>query len=677
MRNRLFFWVSLLVCLFISSQQGYAKLYLSYSVAAKNELLAPDSGATIQTLLPTLQWKKQSVTSYTLNVYRDIALNDTIKVITVLDTIYRFDDHLDFNTTYYWYVTANGGATTPSNVWTFKTFLPQTTLSYPFDKYDSIVKPDSLIWNNVAGVSQYNIQVSSDSLFSRDFVVFAQGVTYNKYPTTLLEKNRQLYWRVQAVIGNKTSTWSPYRSLLVRDPKIQQVLPDSAGIVNKSFLALLWNPVEGANYYTVVVSHFSNLSSPFLTISNVQNPFYVLQGLEQNTQYFWGITAHTDVGVFPSTTWSFSNLSKSLLFQPTNGQKNVSKQITFEWKRNGGRIGRSFFQISDKPDFSNLLLDIPGTIDTFYQYDGSFILNQNVTYYWRVRQLIGADTSLWSDTWRFTVGTLLPTTPLYPEDNAKGISLDTTLEWGFKEDADSYVLRIATNPEFSPVVLEQSFDVKTTRTSLQQLNHNKLYYWQIRSRKDGELSTWSQSKRFLTIMDKPKSLTPANNTVVLPYFLTMSWSPVGGAERYHIQIAFDSSMTNIVVDDANLFQRQFQFSVLNPETIYYWRVQSVSTQNVGQWSNIQSFKTSTPSSVVDENDAIDIYPNPVGASQRIQIRVSDNQQFQRAILRDLSGKEIARFQSTTIEIPTLPTGFYFVEITTSTASYTKQLHISK
>ncbi|MBL8005350.1 MAG: T9SS type A sorting domain-containing protein [Candidatus Kapabacteria bacterium] len=677
MRNRLLIWVSLVIGVFISSQQGYAMLHSSYSVPAKNELLAPDSSSTIQTLLPTLQWKKQAVTSYTINVYRDIALTDTIKVITVLDTIYRFDEHLDFNTTYYWYVTATGGATTPSNVWTFKTFLPQTTLSYPFDKYDSIVKPDSLIWNRVNGVSQYNLQVSSDSMFSRDFVVFAQGLTYHKYPTTLLEKNRQLYWRVQAVIGNKTSTWSPYRSLLVRDPKIKQVLPDSAGIVNKSFLALLWNAVEGANYYTVVVSHFSNLSSPFLTVSNVQNPFYVLQGLEQNTQYFWGITAHTDVGVFPSTTWSFSNLSKSVLFQPANGQKNMSKQIAFEWKRNGGRTGRSFFQISDKPDFSNLFLDIPGTIDTFYQYDGSFILNQNVTYYWRVRQLIGADTSLWSDTWRFTVGTLLPTTPLFPYDNSKGIPLDTTIEWGFKEDADSYVLRIATNPDFSPVVFEQSFDVKTTKASLQQLGHNKLYYWQIRSRKDGELSPWSETKRFLTIMDKPKSLQPANNAVVAPYFLTMSWLPVGGAERYHIQIAFDSSMTNLVVDDANLTQRQFQLSVLKPETTYYWRVQSVSTQNVGQWSNIQSFKTSTPSSVVDDNSIIEPYPNPASSSQRIQIVIPNDQQFQQAILRDLAGKEIGTFKTNTIDLPSLPIGLYFIEILTSTQSYTKPLHIIK
>jgi len=662
----------------ISTTQNYAYSLHYLNVPTKNELIAPDSSSTIQVLLPVLQWKKQAVTSYTLHVYRDISLTDTIKVITVLDTIYRFDEHLDFNTTYYWYVTATGGATTPSNVWTFKTFFPQITLSYPFDKYDSIVKPDSLIWNKVNGVSQYNIQVSLDSMFSRDFIVFAQGLNYNKYPTNSLEKNRILFWRVQGVIGNKTSTWSPYRSMVVKDPKIKQLLPDSAGIVNKSFLALLWNPVEGANYYTVVVSHFSNLSAPFLTVSNVQNPFYVLQGLEQNTQYFWGITAHTDVGVFPSSTWCFSNLSKSVLFQPQNGQKNLSKQIGFQWKRNGGRTGRSFFQISDKLDFSSLLLDIPGTIDTFYQYDGSFILNQNLTYFWRVRQLIGNDTSLWSDTWRFTIGTLLPTTPLFPEDNSRGVRLDTTIVWGFKEDADSYVLRIATNPEFFPLLYERSFDVNTTSASLQQLSHNKVYFWQIRSRKDDELSSWSQTKNFLTIMDKPKSFFPMNKATVLPYFLTMSWSPVGGAERYHIQISEDSTMTNLIVNNPNLSQRQFEFKGLIAETTYYWRVQSTSTQNTGQWSEVQSFTTSKPSSIESENStSVEIYPNPAGVSQRIQIVLPNDQIFRTAILRDLAGKELGRFLSTTIEIPSLPTGLYFIEINTTTSSYTKQLHISK
>jgi hypothetical protein len=97
----------------------------------------------------------------------------------------------------------------------------------------------------------------------------------------------------------------------------------------------------------------------------------------------------------------------------------------------------------------------------------------------------------------------------------------------------------------------------------------------------------------VTTLTAPTLLSPANGAVVAPN-PTLSWTPVNGAVRYHIQI-----------DSRTWFDQQYNFIEYwgltstsytiagHPEAYFphlYWRVQAIDANNVaGPWSEVREF----------------------------------------------------------------------------------------
>ena len=670
--------VLVLILSLVSISHSYAFQQHSLSIPSKNELLKPDSLAFVQELKPLLEWKRQSPNTYDVHIYSNSLLTDTVEVVSVVDTVYRLQNHLDFNKVYYWYVVGTGGSTSPSNVWSFTTFNPKVTLVSPQDRLVSFEKPPFLHWNKTEGITNYNIQVSTDSMFSRDFAIFAVSHGDTSYPTNQLLKNKEYFWRVQAVIGQKNGAWSNFRRFIIPDNNLVKVYPDSGLVLSTNLLALRWKGLEGTKKYSVILADNAQLRAPFVIKPNVVDSFLVVQGLQTNTQYFWTVTAETDIATIPSTNWHFTILSKSELFEPKNGTVNSSKYVTFKWRRRGGKNSQSFFQLSDTVNFSRIIQDIPGTTDTVYHYDGTYILQHGKTYYWRVRQLIGDDTTYWSNTFNFKTKQIETTTHISPGNNAVGVSIDTALQWDLKDDIDSYVVRISTSPNYNPLFFEKSFNANIVTTPINNLDHNRRYYWQIRTRKEGEFSNWSPSWSFLTLMGKPVLLSPNNIAEIVPFFTTLTWQSVAGSVRYHIQIAKDSLFEEMVIDDPTLQQRQYQFTSVEPNTRYFWRVKSSSSQNIGQWSEVRSFTTKlVTSTAFDEPNKVRISPNPVVSSSQIHVSLPQNEQLHQITLSTITGVVLASFTSNNIDITFLPSGMYLVSIQTNQQKHLQTLHIIK
>lgn len=649
----------------------YKKNIVTYiETSSDDTLIEPEDGEIIYTLQPNCKWK-----SFADKVYKVGGTNYISKWL--VDTTHKYEVFLNFDSEYEW-----GVSSTFQMQFTgvykrrkFRTCNPMITLYYPEDQLITSLKPISLNWNKIGGEITYNLQIAKNPNFTSNFVVQEYNYPDSIYHTDWLIKNKQYYWRVQATYGPISHVWSETRSILVLDTTLKKVYPDSASSVTDTVITLRWNKLEGTNNYTVRLSNSPQFFNTIVDSSTVQDTFLQLPKLEKNKVYYWTVSSSTDVGEVPSNVWKFTTQTKPQLVEPPNKFQNAPKLLTFKWRRQGQLSANSFFQLSDKADFSTLIDDVPGILDTTYFYDGTNTLKQNTTYHWRVKQLVSDDTTAWSDVWTFRLPGLPMVTQRYPDSNAIGVPVDTFLHWNPATDVDGYTVRVSSAPTFATTVLERTPVQSVLQTDIKNLEHNRRYYWQTRTRKDSEFGVWSDTWDFLTILAKPNLIQPINETEIAPTSVNFTWQPINGAESYELKLSKDSTFSTTVVNEENITQNTFEYKSLEKETKYFWQVKSNSNKNLGQWSEVRVFTTNSLTSVNEsENVGVEIIPNPVTSVSKIRIHTKENEQLYSVVVRNLLGLSVMIFpmnneKEFTLNTNGLPQGMYFLEITTSKKSF--------
>jgi uncharacterized repeat protein (TIGR02543 family) len=87
----------------------------------------------------------------------------------------------------------------------------------------------------------------------------------------------------------------------------------------------------------------------------------------------------------------------------------------------------------------------------------------------------------------------------------------------------------------------------------------------------------------------PVLVSPSNNAGGLATSQTLTWSTVGNASNYHVQVSTNTSFTAIVNQDSTLTAGSKSISGLTNGTTYYWRVRSKNAHGVSSWSGYWSF----------------------------------------------------------------------------------------
>ncbi|MGB2853481.1 MAG: Ig-like domain-containing protein, partial [Dehalococcoidia bacterium] len=160
------------------------------------------------------------------------------------------------------------------------------------------------------------------------------------------------------------------------------------------------------------------------------------------------------------------------------------------------------------------------TTETFAEFAE---LENEFTYFWRVR-VIDPAKSPWSDVYEFkTASTTLFTTGTgpsiadgSPSAGATNVPLKPTFSWGTIGGVDYYELEVATNANFSGLVIEEETE-GTAYTPDADLDENTTYYWRVRGcTDDNECSDWSSTGVFTTGPEgEPSAGTPAWVWVVI------------------------------------------------------------------------------------------------------------------------------------------------------------------
>jgi len=91
----------------------------------------------------------------------------------------------------------------------------------------------------------------------------------------------------------------------------------------------------------------------------------------------------------------------------------------------------------------------------------------------------------------------------------------------------------------------------------------------------------------------PILISPANDSTNLPISLKLIWKSSAKAQKYHLELATDSTFTTRVLVDSSITDTSKFVSGLNYNTIYYWRVRAINGPAVGNWSSVFKFKTTS------------------------------------------------------------------------------------
>ncbi|HUF08791.1 MAG TPA: T9SS type A sorting domain-containing protein, partial [Rhodothermales bacterium] len=362
-----------------------------------------------------------------------------------------------------------------------------------------------------------------------------------------------------------------------------------------------------ATSYDLEVATDGSFNNKVVSETGIAGTSYDEAELANGVQYFWHVRGVNEAGVGPfSSTSNFVTVAggaqQVTLVSPANASTEVDLSPTLRWNSVSG-AATYHLQISKVPNFTTLVLNLPSVGGTEFQTTD---LDGSTNHYWRVRATnSGAEN--WSAAWSFTTGSGTPdkVTLVAPIDGSTNVALELMLSWNQALKADAYDLQVATDNQFSNVVL----DVGTSGTSLMmdELIHGQVYYWRVRGTNSVTDGEWSTVRGFITERGgdtQVLQISPEGGTTGVPLETELVWHSVPGAASYHVQVAttFSFQLSSIKFEASQHPDTVFQLVDLGPDSTFAWRVKA-SNAGVNNWSMTASFVTGkgVPTQVVLES----------------------------------------------------------------------------
>ncbi len=484
----------------------------------------------------------------------------------------------------------------------------------------------SFQWSQIENADLYEFVISEDYDFNtvKEKIILGANTRTNYYE---LNYNTLYFWRVRGRLNNALGEWSRTFSFttIVAPPRLIAP-PNNKGAVPLK-PAFVWSKSEGASGYILQVSKSQNFSS--LVFEKTQTKitdttFTSTTNLEYFQKYYWRVCAK--VGSLQSDwseVWEFTTkIEAPKLRSPLHKTFGVPLIATLEWfPTTGGTLYE--IQIALDSNFENKFYE--GTTPFNDRFETK-ILEYFTKYYWRIRASNDDGSSDWSETWWFITKIQQPILRT-PEDKSKNLGVPISFSWDALPDATSYEIQIATNSNFTSLVVNDS-SLKTNAYSLNNTQEFTTYYWRVRYIVNQYKSEWSTVFSFTTSLGVPKLVYPPNNSDSIPIFVIFEWQSVVGASLYEFVLSTDSLFSKDIIDiKDSITQNQIAVSQLQYNQKYYWRVRAKNTFGNGNWSETWAFTTTQPSGIDNDwaiNESIIIAPNPVYSSLSIFFANSHN-----------------------------------------------------
>jgi outer membrane protein assembly factor BamB len=527
---------------------------------------------------------------------------------------------LAFHSKYYWRVSAlnQWDTSTYSTVFQFTTIIetPLTpVILSPSNGSTAQPLTPALNWGAALRASTYRLQVASDSLFS-NLIVNDSTIATTSKQVGPLANNTTYYWRVNAKNVGGTSQYSNVWKFVTILATPTLVSP--ANLSNNVSIqpTLSWNTVSGATTYRLQVATDSLFISLVVNDSTLTATSKQVGPLIYSTAYYWRVNATNSNGssLF-STVFRFTAIIQApsipALLNPADGSSGRPTSLTLQWSP-AARAEKYHLQVTTDTTLIAFSLVNQGDGKQKYRAKAyaevtSFIVNDstltgtsyalssltnNTTYYWKVSANNINGTSGYSTTWRFTTILATPVLQL-PANNATNTSVIPVLSWSPISGTTIYQLQVSADSTFATLAVNDS-SITTNSTQVGPLSYSTKYFWRMRARNTLSNSAYSSTFSFTTIIQAPSTpalLSPADGSSGQPTSLTLQWSPAARADKYHLQVTTDTTITSLIVNDSSITTTTKTTSGLLQSTRYSWRIRSINVGGKSEFTSYWSFFT--------------------------------------------------------------------------------------
>jgi hypothetical protein len=121
------------------------------------------------------------------------------------------------------------------------------------------------------------------------------------------------------------------------------------------------------------------------------------------------------------------------------------------------------------------------------------------------------------------------------------------------------------------------------------------------------------------ILQAPKENALVNQTKPV----TLQWTPKGFGRSYHVQVATDAAFSNLVVDEIGIKEFSYALASVDPNSTYYWRVNTTNYGGTGEWA-VRSFTTTSPMIQVTVPNGGQVWQRGVGYFIQWETNLSEN-----------------------------------------------------
>ncbi len=548
------------------------------------------------------------------------------------------------------------------------------TVLNPFSGETIYALTPGFSWSLMRGV-KYQYQLFSDMAKTgilKDTITTSTGYGY----TSNLDLNTQYPWRVRAFHETDTTPWVE-RNFKIYNGMVNLSFPINNSTVNirtkLNFYGFSW-----ATRYVMEIDTGtvwpSNPSSYYIRIDSFSynGSFYSADTtLLYGQKYVWRVAAFKGQEQAAPGVRNFTTTAVPINYYPPNNMigtgpspnglvTGIPGSILLQWQMDTTN------QFNSPSLASGVDPHIPDDFDPKYIVASmGNDLRFHTKYFWRTRCISMVDTSDWSVPFNFiTTQDVWLSSPL---NAAVNVPISTKLDWGLQgSNFDSrYQYQIATDSMFEtkPIFTLAKDAISEVTVNLV---HGTRYFWRARVFHAKDTSRWSVINYFNTIpppaIGVPVLVSPAQGAKNIPLTpIILSWNFSANALSFDIEVSTSADFSTINAS-GNAQGNASQFSGMQPNTRYYWRVRGRNGNFTSAWAT-RWFETSPPTSLTENafEKETQVFPNP--ASSFISVRTKGTFEVQ---VKDLTGKnmfsQVDNINELNIQTQDWPAGLYLVHI---------------
>jgi hypothetical protein len=368
-----------------------------------------------------LHWaKRMKAISYRIQISNDFDFkSNLIDVAKITSTEYAYKN-LNVGQNYYWRVKAYTlyDSTNWSETWNFSIVKPHNIITLKSPGNDALQVPiDSrLEWVQIADYDYYTLHISQDDKFN-EIKIDKNIYENNTYNLENFETNTTYYWRVRFVKDSEISDWSDVWSFTTETAivlDIPQITSPLDGSVAVPIIGdVTWESVIGASEYLLSFSNQLNFSTILFKQSSIIDTKLEYSNLDYGTKYYLRVAAASKNSM---SNWSIplsflTELEPPIIKIPNESQEKYKSNGVIIWDISKN-IHFYHLQISLDENFENFVEDKKNIDELMYEY----FLDDNTTYFCRVKTYNDSNYSRWSKTISFTT------------DNATSVETDEQQE---------------------------------------------------------------------------------------------------------------------------------------------------------------------------------------------------------------------------------------------------------